>query len=80
MVMPSRSSEGIAFHNDTILERPWFRLVGIADDVMGLAKRALVKESLPFLAGREGGATPAEKPGLNHFANHALGSQFDCPA
>ncbi len=51
--------ERVALHDHAVLERARLRLVGVADEVVGL--RGLVGDGCPLAAGREGGtAAPDE--------------------
>src|SRR5262249_45251117 len=49
---------GVVLHEEAVLERPGLRLVGVAEEVDGLALRVLRQEA-PLDSGREAGAAAA---------------------
>jgi len=60
----------IAFQNGTVHECSRIAFIGIADDVLLIARR--IRAELPLHAGREAGAASASQPGLLHLINDFL--------
>src|SRR6266481_2110852 len=72
-----QNGERIALHQDAILERARFGLIGVADDVMSAARTACLQQRLPLLARRESSAATAQQPRLDDLADYAFRSQID---
>ena len=67
--------ERVALHDHPVLERSGLGLVGVADQVVRAAR--LVGDGVPLAAHRERGAAAAHEVGVDHLADHAVGTQLD---
>ena len=68
--------EGIALHDDAILEGAGLGLVGIADEVM--RPSWLARHGIPFASGRERSAAATEELGIGDFANDGNRTHGEC--
>src|SRR5439155_21257795 len=66
--------EGLAPHQDAVLERARLRLVGVAHELMG--QSGLRRPRGPLAAGRECGAAATNEPRRGDLVDHLLGA--DC--
>ena len=69
--------ERILLHEDAVFERSGLRLVGVADQEVGL--RWLFRHGVPLAPRGEGGPAAADELRLERFADHALGPERERP-